>query len=67
MIHQSELVPVGSVGKTHGLAGEVNINFDLDMNLEDVNTVVKSLFQIAQGKSIVKVPTTAHVLYVVRW
>ena len=40
MIHQSELVPVGSVGKTHGLAGEVNINFDLDIDLEDVPYLV---------------------------
>ncbi len=40
MIHQSEVIPVGVVGKSHGLAGEVNINFDLDIDLEDVSYFV---------------------------
>ncbi len=40
MIELKDLIKVGEVGKSHGLKGEMNVAFDVDVDLEDVAFVV---------------------------
>ncbi len=40
MIHLSELIKVGQIGKSHALKGEMNVNFDLDVDLENMPYII---------------------------